>query len=224
MAELHDLAAAYALDALDADERARFAQHLETCPPCQQELAVLIEGAAVLAETTAQEPPAHLKTRILERVASHPTATRPPEKSRVQSRRWQWAFAAAAGFALVFAALLLVVNERLDRAETITAVYGAGDSISISIDTPVGPAEFTFSQELGLGVFVERGLAEPAGDRVYELWLVGESGPAPAGIFRPGGDEVLVTDLVPGVVLAMTEEPAGGSDQPTGDILFTSEL
>lgn len=224
MAELHDLAAAYALDALDADEGARFEQHLETCLPCQREVASLSEGATFLAESSSRRPPAHLKTQILERVEALATGVGRLDVSRPRRRRWEWAFAAAAALAVVFAALLLVVNERLDRAETIAAIYGAHDSISISLDTPAGPAEFTFSQDLGAGVFVERGLAEPVGDRVYELWLVGDSGPVPAGIFRPGGDEVLVTDLTPGLVLAMTEEPAGGSEQPTGEILFTADL
>lgn len=224
MAELHDLAAAYALDALDADEGARFEQHLETCLQCQREVARLTEGASVLAESSPRRPPAHLKTQILERVDALSTKLGQQDSSRLRSRRWEWAFAAAAVLAVVFAALLLVVNQRLDRAETIAAIYGAQDSISISLDTPAGPAEFTFSQDLGAGVFVERGLAEPVGDRVYELWLVGDSGPLPAGTFRPGEEEVIVTDLAPGLVLAMTEEPAGGSDQPTGGLLFAEDL
>ncbi len=224
MAELHDLTAAYALDALDESERARFEDHLNTCGSCRDELSRLRQGATHLAESAAQPPPAHLKSQIMARIESADPGARQLRPAEPRSRRWEWAFAAAAVLAVVFGGLLLVLNERLDRAETIAAIHQARDSVSISLDSVVGSAEFVYSQELGVGVFLDRGLAEPAGDRVYELWLVGDSGPAPAGIFRPGGDEVVVGDLAGGLVLAMTEEPAGGSDQPTGEILFTAEL
>ncbi len=224
MAELHDLTAAYALDALDQVERNSYEEHLEACARCRGELNRLSDGATHLAESASQTPPAHLKDQIMDRIEES------PQKdvlrlglARPRSRGWQLAFAAAAMLAVVFAGLLVASNTRLDRAETVAAIYEAGDSVSLSLESEAGPAEFTYSRELGLGVFLDRGLAEPPGNRVYELWLVGESGPVPAGIFKPG-DDVLVSDLAPGLVLAMTEEPAGGSDQPTGDILFTAEL
>lgn len=51
--------------------------------------------------------------------------------------------------------------------------------------------------------------------------------PQPAGIFRPGQTDptpILVEGVSPGLTLAMTEEPPGGSQQPTGDILLSAEL
>ena len=39
----HDLLAAYALDALDDDERERFERHLEDCDECSEQLALLRE-------------------------------------------------------------------------------------------------------------------------------------------------------------------------------------
>ena len=58
MSEVHNLTGAYALDALDDIERARFEQHLATCEDCRAEVAELRETAALLAETTAVTPPA----------------------------------------------------------------------------------------------------------------------------------------------------------------------
>lgn len=224
MADLHDLSAAYALDSLDAAERVDFEYHLESCARCRGEVARLAEGVTHLVDTSAHRPPAHLKAQIMEKVALPGAAASRPDVFRLRSRRWGWAFAAAATLAVVFAGLLVILDARLDQAEKIAAVYEAGDAVSIMLDSDVGPAEFTYSAELGLGVLVDRGLVEPEGDRVYELWLVDDSGPSPAGIFRPGGDRVIVSDVAPGLVLAMTEEPAGGSDLPTGGILFATDL
>ena len=223
MAELHDLSAAYALDALDASERALFEEHMATCDRCQLEVGRLSEGTVLLAESSAQAPPPHLKARLMTTIETV-AARQEPIVIPLRSRRWQWAFAAAAVLAVVFAGLLVSTNSRLDEAETIAAIYEAADSVSIPLDSEVGAAEFTYSTDLGLGVFVDLGLADPPDDRVYELWLVDSAGPAPAGIFRPRGGRLIVTDVVADVILAMTEEPAGGSETPTGDLLFTADL
>ncbi|WP_084106682.1 anti-sigma factor [Demequina sp. NBRC 110056] len=47
---IHDLVSAYALDALDADERRDFEAHLATCPSCQEELAGYDDVLGALAE------------------------------------------------------------------------------------------------------------------------------------------------------------------------------
>ena len=43
--DLHELSALYALDVLDADERARFEEHLADCDRCTTDLAGLKEAA-----------------------------------------------------------------------------------------------------------------------------------------------------------------------------------
>ena len=65
MSDIHKLSGAYALDALDDLERARFEQHLATCEDCRAEVAELRETAALLAETTATAPPASLRESVL---------------------------------------------------------------------------------------------------------------------------------------------------------------
>ena len=65
--ELHELVAAYALNALDDDDRVAFEEHLADCEQCTAALADLRDTAAALAyvpETVA--PPAALRSRILE--------------------------------------------------------------------------------------------------------------------------------------------------------------
>ena len=47
--DIHDLTAAYALDALDEHEAREFEAHLAQCERCRDELARLSESAAALA-------------------------------------------------------------------------------------------------------------------------------------------------------------------------------
>ena len=68
--QLHDLIGAYAMDALDPDERAAFEQHLRDCADCRQELAALSETLAQLADDYAVEPPPALRDAVLSAVAN----------------------------------------------------------------------------------------------------------------------------------------------------------
>jgi anti-sigma-K factor RskA len=62
---MHVLTGSYALDALDAQERAEFERHLQHCPSCQAEVRGLRETAARLAIARAAQPPAQLEQRVL---------------------------------------------------------------------------------------------------------------------------------------------------------------
>ena len=53
MSDIHKLSGAYAVDAVDDLERARFERHLAACEDCRAEVAELREAAALLAETVA---------------------------------------------------------------------------------------------------------------------------------------------------------------------------
>lgn len=61
----HSLAAPYALDALDADERRRFEKHLGKCDRCAAEVRALSEDAVRLAWSTSAPPPAAMRDRVL---------------------------------------------------------------------------------------------------------------------------------------------------------------
>ena len=81
----------------------------------------------------------------------------------------------------------------------------------------------------GRGVVVGGDLPVLDEGRVYELWILREDGPAPAGLFRPDADgavEVVLDldDVVGSGGLAVSDEPAGGSPSPTGPILAEGEL
>src|SRR5207244_4712161 len=64
---LHDLTAAYALDALDPEDARDYEAHLARCDRCRDELASLSEAAGALAYATeAPAPPPELRARILQ--------------------------------------------------------------------------------------------------------------------------------------------------------------
>jgi anti-sigma factor RsiW len=67
--EIHDAAAAYALDALDPAEQDEFEQHLAGCADCRAEVAELREVAADLVLTdAAPPPPPALRASVLESI------------------------------------------------------------------------------------------------------------------------------------------------------------
>ncbi len=57
MSEIHDAAAAYALDALDPAEQEEFELHLDTCARCRTEVAELREVTSDLVLSAAAPPP-----------------------------------------------------------------------------------------------------------------------------------------------------------------------
>ena len=73
--EIEELLGAYALDALETDERAIVDQHLTSCPRCRAELADHLEVAALLGNTGAPAP-AGLWSRISASLEEPPPALR----------------------------------------------------------------------------------------------------------------------------------------------------
>ena len=65
--DLHELMTLFALGALDADEKLRFEEHLDECASCQAELRSLNAVTTDLGSSYADEPPAHLRERLLQR-------------------------------------------------------------------------------------------------------------------------------------------------------------
>ena len=68
--DIHSLVGAYAVDAVDDAERARFEEHLATCAGCRTEVESLRGAAGHLAATTDTAPPASLKASLLRDIRS----------------------------------------------------------------------------------------------------------------------------------------------------------
>ena len=78
--DLHSLAGAYALDALESPaEEDRFARHLSRCPSCEAEVRGFREVATAMAFAVTAEAPAELRGQVLSAAAR--TRQLPPEVS-----------------------------------------------------------------------------------------------------------------------------------------------
>jgi anti-sigma-K factor RskA len=84
------------------------------------------------------------------------------------------------------------------------------------------------SPSLGEAVLVADGLAAPPHGHTYELWVIDDTSPKPAGTFEPG-DSAALSRVVEGSmegakVIAVTVEPDGGRPTPSGDPVATFTL
>ena len=208
---LHDLTAAYALDALDEGEEREYEDHLARCPRCREELASLGEAAAALAYAAeGPAPSAALRSRILEQARSERPNVVPFR------RRATWIATAAAavaacaalGFGLWAASLSRSLDRERERQASVAAVLGdpAGRRFALS---SVGST--------GRAVLLVSGLQPAPSGKVYEAWVVQHGSPRPAGTFHSGQTATLLTTPVPdGAKVLVTQERAPGVDQPKG--------
>jgi anti-sigma factor RsiW len=243
-ADLHTLTGAYAAHALSDTERLAFERHLDACPACAQEVRELTETAARLGGAVAAPPPPDLWDRV--RAGALATRQLAPVAGRAHRRRRAGRHAGrrrfppplAAAAALLVAVLsvtalnlgLLGRSDRSERtADLVAAVLAAPDARRVAA-TPGGTGQATVvvSRGRGQAVFVASGLPPAPAARTYQLWVVGRSGPRPAGLVEVAGGG-RVTRLLDGPVtgdeqVAMTVERRGGAARPTSEPVVVVDL
>lgn len=233
---LASLTGAYVLDALDPLERARVERHLSTCPRCSEEVRSFQETTARLAAGTATSPPPGLRARVLAEAATTqqlpPAAERAPEAPPRGTRRVTTWLAAAAVvlFGLTVAAGWLAVRAQRDAAEA--REFAAAVSTALTDpDREVLGAEFADGRATVIvsddEVTVIGADVRPPGDqKAFQLWFVGPEGPRPSVLLQrvDGGTVWARAEGVrPGDALAVTVEPAEGSQSPTSDPVMVTE-
>ncbi|MGY6501594.1 MAG: anti-sigma factor [Acidimicrobiales bacterium] len=231
--DLHDLAAAYALDALDGEERARFESHLATCEHCAADVAEMRDTARLLAEGDQLPPPPEVRTRVMDAIAAEPRAGAGalPIGLADTRRRRAVPLAAAAVLILVvvaggMTALLRSVVEDRDAAEELVTILASPDARTAVLEGADGRTDVrvVWSPESAGAVVIGDDLPAPPEDQVYELWVLADDGPRSAGQFVPSSAGSVRSRLAlpgePADGWGITLEPTGGSPQPTGDILY----
>jgi anti-sigma-K factor RskA len=182
-------------------------------------------GALNLAGTVAVQPPERLRASVLEAVAVTPQSMVVMDLAEYRrKRRTTIVFGVAAALLAVLATVATVIASTSDPAADILAT---ADVATIELTGPAGSGRFTYSMQVGRGVFVSESLPDVPEGRTYQLWLIDPSGPSPAGLFAPeddGRSRAVVGELTTGVTVGITEEPAGGSDQPTGEVLLAGDV
>lgn len=226
--DVHALSGAYAVDALDDLERAAFERHLAECPECRAEVASLREAAGTLAETTALEPPAALRDRVLAGIAT--TRPLPPEvpapvslDSRRPRRRFNLLVAAAAAVLAVGGGAVLWQQpwqeSSSQQQSAVEAVLSAADARRSSLDFDGGAkATLVHSDSVGRAVLVTEKMPPPPPGKVYQVWLDQPGkGMVSAGLMPVREDQqvLLSGDAATATGAGITVEPEGGSPEPT---------
>jgi anti-sigma-K factor RskA len=215
---LHDLTAAYALDALDTEDTRAYEAHLARCDRCRDELASLSEAASALAYATdTPAPPPELRARILQQARR--------ERPNVVPLRPRWVIPVAAAAAVaacaaiglgIWAASLSSKLDRRDaalaRQQRVAAILAQPDARTIAFAR--GTLVVTRSGDAAL---VVRKLKRAPAGRTYEAWVSAGGAPQPAGLFGGGNDAALLLTrpVRAGASVLVTEEKAGGVDAPT---------
>jgi anti-sigma-K factor RskA len=246
-----DLAAAYALGALSADEARRFEAYLAGSPEAQREVAEYREVAALLA-LAEPEPAASpdLRERVLARgrVPSSPRALGPPRPTR------PWLALAAALVAVVglgfgYAQLRTVrdlrqelarIGQRLEqtsdqlraREATLNAILEPGVQLFqlTASGDPDPLIQLFWDRQRHRAVLHGFRLDSVPQGRAYQLWFIKDGAPVPSVTFRPEPTgHVLVEGIdVPAegevTAAALTVEPESGSPQPTSPIRLVGPL
>jgi anti-sigma-K factor RskA len=222
---VHELTAAYALDALDENERRTFEEHLSDCARCREELADLSQTAALLAHgAPAATPPPALRERILAEAQRDGRATVIPfpRRSRVVLGVAAVVTAAAAVIAIAFGVQSASLSRDLDEAQEAVSVLSDPAAQRIALRGAEG--RLVVNSE-GSAALVVQGLRPAPKGKTYEAWVIRDGAPRRAGIFE-GDDErdvVLLDERVgEDATVAVTLERDGGVDAPTSRLLFTA--
>jgi anti-sigma-K factor RskA len=220
--ELHDLTAAYALDALGADEARAYEAHLRGCTRCQQELVSLSEAANALAYAVdGPQPPPDLRARILDAARKERQNVIPFRRRAFASFAWPVAAAAATvaiavgAWAATLASDLQAERSARAERERALAVLGEVDAERI----PVGGRDGALVVRANGEAVLVAALDPPPEGKIYEAWVIVDGKPLPAGVFDVSGRtavHVLTRPVPDGAVVAVTVEPDGGVDRPTG--------
>jgi anti-sigma-K factor RskA len=240
--DIHALAGAYALDAVDDIERAAFDRHLRSCESCALEVAELRETVAWLSHPVAEPAPPGLRAAVLAEVARTPQErTRRSGSGRVSSssasvgrwRRWTAAAVAASVVGLGVGAGTWAIMDQRYNAERVAnaqfqSVLSAPDAKLVKAQMAGGEVSVVVSPSHNAAVAVLSGLSAPPPDHVYRLWMVGGPDPAPRPIrsLEPGqGDGRQYIDGLNGATtFAVSSELDPDAARPTTPLVGHVDL
>ncbi len=216
--DLHHLSGAYAVDALDTDERSSFEQHLAVCRACRSEVAELSHAAQTLGALSETAPPPSLRASVLAGIAQvrplpPPVAedeedgpdllSTPPaaagegaatgEGARVIPlfRRTSTWFAAAAAAVLLAVGGVVWSPWASDQPQltALQQVEQASDAASVTSHKGEVTATLAYSRTLDRSAIAVTGMPPAPTGKTYQLWYVGSDEVArSAGFLAPAGD------------------------------------
>ncbi len=219
----------YALGVLDREEQAGFEAHLAGCAGCRAEVQAFREVAGLLAHgAPAAAPPAGLRERVLAEARQvRPIGRRGlPGPWLAAAAALVVALGAGAGAWRTARRAAALEREIAARDSMLAALLGPEVHVVSLASTGRAPSARVFwNQRQASFVVTAFDLpAAPAG-RTYQLWAIAKgSAPLSMGTFNTDarGRAVVmlpadsaITRLGTIDLCGLTEEPAGGSPQPT---------
>ena len=241
-----DLKEAYVLGALPGDERATMEAYLALHPERQAEIEDLTGVAGLLAlSPPEQEPPAELRGRVMSVVEAK--SPEPRAARRRQTSSWLGRLVGLRNVALGAAALLVVgllswnvllqgdvrdLRGQVEEARTADQAQEAQPQEPREIELGGTWAEQGARAEVTAlkddrAILVVEDMPTVPDDRTGQVWVINDDVPEPSGLLEPSGNmaaTAITTPLDGADTVAVTIEPAGGSDEPTTDPVLVKEL
>ncbi|MFJ8629538.1 anti-sigma factor domain-containing protein [Streptomyces sp. NPDC093568] len=242
-ADPHDLAGAFAVDALSREEREEFLRHVAGCPDCAREVVRLQEAAAWLALAAARTPPPGLKERVLAEVArtgqyslTLPGPVDEPRGRRLAPRLLNLALAACVAAAAVLGGVAAWQHQEAQqtrqesdsRTADLARLLAAPDTTFVKQDVAYGGSgTVAVSRHLDQAAYFCQDLAPLPAGKTYQLWYVAPGNAARSAGLVPAGAALQARPLPAprtAAALAITVEPSAGSSAPTTKPLATWPL
>ena len=229
-----ELIPAHALSALDATDERALNDHLAECAECRRDLAEWEATAASLAlSAKLMEPSPQVREKILTKIRSEKSSSKVLPFPSPRQKVWV-AIAAALFLALLVSVFVLwQQNRELRRQNLVAQVLNAPGSKIIELSGTAEASGATAKlayDTTGRAVLIANGLPHVPTGKEYQLWYIVDNKPLPGKTFAPdtSGNGTL-EDHVPeaarrSAIFAITLEPAGGVQSPTGAIYLRGEL
>ncbi len=213
---------------------AQLSQAVATTPPADLRGSIL----DVIASTPQERPAVAMPGAHRADVAVTDAAPEPSNVVSLTSRRPSRAASLLAAASLVAAASFGVLalknhNDAQDaqqvaaRSEQLTQILAAGDARTVTGSVSAGgSAIVVLSPKADQAVLVAADLPQLPDGKVYEAWTI-KGTPRAAGTFAPADSPTVLAlpdATFTAAKVAVTIEPEGGSEQPTGAVVASLDL
>lgn len=239
-AVVEELLGAYALDALDADEREDVERHVARCPRCAAEVRDHLATAGLLG-SVGEPPPEGLWERIAGSLeAPPPVVPFPLHRTRPREPRSARVLVGGIGVAAALVVGLLTwrlvdQQQQLDDLDREVALGSEEATVAALLTEPTSEvmtlrddggrdiARAVVGEE-GEGFLLGSPLPDLAPGRTYQLWALSGGRAVSLGVLGP---EPGITSFHLGPSadeLAVTDEPDGGSVTPEGRLIAEAQF
>ncbi|MGA3216518.1 MAG: anti-sigma factor [Acidimicrobiales bacterium] len=233
--EIEELLGAYALDAIDDDERREVDDHLLTCPRCRAELAAHREVAALLGNSVSDAPvpaPDELWDRISASLQDEPPALSSFHRPLRRRLALLVPLGALAAALIVVVGLLAAKVGNLDQRVHNLGVQASVSSVlsnpsheTVELTSATHPAwQATVILVHGAGYLINPSMPRLGPSQTFQLWALSRGKVVSLGVLGSHPSAAPIRVEAPMTALMITAEPLGGTPTPTTPVLVRGNL